>query len=61
MHNELLSSLDNKIQSLIEEVELLRMEVTELRDAKTSLEEQQQQWEGALKGMLDKFEQLNQL
>ncbi|MFB9887109.1 cell division protein ZapB [Balneatrix alpica] len=58
MPNELLANLDRKIQSLIEEVELLRLEVNELRQAKSHLEQERSDWETSVKGLLSKFEQI---
>jgi cell division protein ZapB len=59
MQNELFSQLENKIENLIEEVELLRMEVTELKEAKEGLEAERQTTEDNLKRLLGKFDSLD--
>ena len=55
MHTELFNQLESKISNLIDEVELLRMEVSELREAKQKLEDEQRQAEEGLKRLLDKL------
>ncbi|MBY4675637.1 cell division protein ZapB [Marinobacterium arenosum] len=57
MQNELLEQLESKIGQLLDEVELLRMEVSELREEKASLEQQQTQSVSRLQGLLARFEQ----
>lgn len=59
MQNELFAQLENKIQSMIDEVELLRMEVSELREAKQQLEEEKQAWQTNLQHLLSKFDVLD--
>ena len=59
MQNELFAQLENKIQSMIDEVELLRMEVTELREAKQQLEEEKQAWHTNLQHLLSIFDGLD--
>lgn len=59
MQNELFAQLENKIQSMIDEVELLRMEVSELREAKQQLEEEKQAWQSNLQRLLSKFDGLD--
>ena len=59
MQNELFVELEGKIEGLIEEVELLRLEISELREAKSALEQEQSQTEEQLKRMLGKFDRLN--
>ena len=59
MQNELFSQLENKIENLIEEVELLRMEVAELKEAKEGLEADRQTTEESLKRLLGKFDSLD--
>lgn len=58
MQSELFKELEGKIEGLIEEVELLRLEVSELRENKASLEQEQSQTEDQLKRMLGKFDRL---
>lgn len=59
MQSELFVELEGKIEGLIEEVELLRLEISELREAKSTLEQEQSQTEEQLKRMLGKFDRLN--
>lgn len=56
MQTELFNQLETKIESMIDEVELLRMEITELREAKQQLEEEQQAWQENLQHLLSKFD-----
>lgn len=58
MQSGLFTELESKIEGLIEEVELLRLEVSELRQAKQSLEEEQSQTEQSLQRVLGKFDRL---
>ncbi len=58
MQSELFKELEGKIEGLIEEIELLRLEVSELRQTKTTLEDEQSQTEQQLKRMLGKFDRL---
>jgi len=64
MQNELLEQLETKIGQLLDEVELLRMEVAELKEEKSqlannnaNLEDAQSQSIDRLKGLLARFEQ----
>ena len=59
MQHELFNQVENKIENLIEEVELLRMEVTELREAKESLETEKQGTQENLQRLLKKFDVLD--
>lgn len=58
MQSELFSELERKIEGLIEEVELLRLEASELRQAKQALEAERSQTEQHLQRLLGKFERL---
>ena len=58
MQSGLFTELENKIEGLIEEVELLRLEVSELRQDKQGLEEDRAQTEQGLQRMLGKFDRL---
>ncbi|MBA4502819.1 cell division protein ZapB [Marinobacterium marinum] len=60
MQSGLFTELETKIESLIEEVELLRLEVSELRQAKQGLEEGRSQTEQGLQRLLGKFERLQE-
>ncbi|MCV6588091.1 MAG: cell division protein ZapB [Marinobacterium sp.] len=64
MYNELLEQLEAKISQLLDEMELMRMEITELKEekeellnSKSSLEAEQTQSMDRLKGMLARFDQ----
>ncbi|KAA0874657.1 cell division protein ZapB [Nitrincola tapanii] len=60
MYNELLNQLDSKIESLIEEVETLRLEISELREQKTQLETSAQNQSERLQQLLNKFNRLDE-
>lgn len=60
MQSELFAELEGKIEGLIEEVELLRLEISELRQTKATLEDGQSQTEEQLKRMLGKFDRLQE-
>ncbi len=59
MQNELFNALDGKIEQMLEEMELLRMEVSELREDKARLEAEQQNSEQKLRGLLSRFDALD--
>lgn len=59
MQTELFNQLESKIESMIDEVELLRMEITELREAKQKLEEEQLVWQENLQHLLSKFDSVD--
>ncbi|GAA0791534.1 cell division protein ZapB [Marinobacterium sediminicola] len=60
MQSELFTELESKIEGLIEEVELLRLEVSELRQAKQGLEEERSRTEQNLQRLLGKFDRLKE-
>ncbi len=53
---EMFALLERKIEEMLEEVELLRMEVTELRDAKETLEAEKSESTRRLQSLLARFE-----
>ncbi|UTW10308.1 hypothetical protein [Marinobacterium rhizophilum] len=53
---EMFALLERKIEEMLEEVELLRMEVTELRDAKDTLEAEKSESTRRLQSLLARFE-----
>ncbi|WP_020682833.1 hypothetical protein [Marinobacterium rhizophilum] len=53
---EMFALLERKIEEMLEEVELLRMEVTELRDAKDALETEKSESTRRLQSLLARFE-----
>ncbi|SIS45755.1 cell division protein ZapB [Neptunomonas antarctica] len=59
MQTELFNQLEAKIESMIDEVELLRMEINELREAKQKLEDGQQVWQENLQHLLNKFDSVD--
>ncbi len=60
MQSGLFTELDKKIEGLIEEVELLRLEVSELRESKTTLEAERESTEQSLQRLLGKFDRLRE-
>ena len=60
MYNELLSQLENKIQDAVETIEMYRMEIAELKEKNSELENQHQIWEEKLSLLISKFESVNE-
>lgn len=60
MQSGLFTELEKKIEGLIEEVEMLRLEVSELRQSKASLESERESTEQTLQRLLGKFERLKE-
>ncbi|MET4160865.1 cell division protein ZapB [Marinobacterium sp. MBR-111] len=60
MQSGLFTELEKKIEGLIEEVELLRLEVSELRESKTTLEAEREGTEQSLQRLLGKFDRLRE-
>ncbi|GAB0154128.1 MULTISPECIES: cell division protein ZapB [Marinobacterium] len=60
MQSGLFTELEKKIEGLIEEVELLRLEVSELRESKTTLEAERESTEQSLQRLLGKFDRLRE-
>ena len=60
MYNELLSQLENKIQDAVETIEMYRMEIAELKEKNSELENQHQVWEEKLSSLISKFESVNE-
>ena len=60
MYNDLLSQLENKIQDAVETIEMYRMEIAELKEKNTELENQHQVWEVKLSSLISKFESVNE-
>lgn len=59
MQTDLFSQLEEKVESLIEEVELLRLEISELREVRKTLEAEKSGTDQRLKQLLGKFDRLN--
>ena len=60
MYNDLLSQLENKIQDAVETIEMYRMEIAELKEKNSELENQHQVWEEKLSSLISKFESVNE-
>ena len=60
MYNELLSKLENKIQDAVETIEMYRLEIAELKEKNSELENQHQVWEEKLSSLISKFESVNE-
>jgi len=60
MPNEIFAELEQKLDSLIEEVETLRLEISELREVRDGLRQEQSETEARLKQMLGKFSRLEE-
>ncbi len=58
MPNELFAELETKLVTLIDEVENLRLEISDLRQTRDTLLAEQQQTEQSLQRLLGKFERL---
>lgn len=59
MQTELFNQLEAKIENMIDEVELLRLEIAELKEAKAALEAEQQSNVDNLQRLLGKFSMLD--
>ena len=60
MSEDLLKTLENKVQYAVELVELLKAEIEELTEENTTLREVRSQWEEKLTNLIGKFEQLEE-
>ena len=60
MYNELLNQLEKRIQEAVETIEIYRLEIAELKEKNSELENQHQVWEDKLSSLIQKFETLNQ-
>ncbi|RAU17174.1 hypothetical protein DN062_14815 [Nitrincola tibetensis] len=58
MQSELFNQLEEKIESLIEEVETLRLEISELQGAQATLENERNNTQDRLQALLGKFDRL---
>lgn len=57
MSTELLNRLDQKVTSAVETLELLKMEVEELREENTRLKQEQEEWANRLTAVLSKLDE----
>ena len=60
MSEDLLKTLEDKVQNAVEMVELLKVENAELMAENASLKEDRSQWEEKLTHLIGKFEQLEE-
>ena len=60
MSEDLLKTLENKVQNAVELVELLNAEIAELTEENATLREARSQWEEKLTNLIGKFEQLEE-
>ena len=60
MANDLLKKLEEKINEAIENIELSRMEVSDLKEQNEELENRYADWETRLSTLIEKFEQLEE-
>ena len=58
MQNTLMQELDSKVRNLIEELEVLRVEINELKTANQFLSNERIEWEQDLNKLLGKFDKL---
>ena len=59
MSEDLLQTLENKVQNAVEMVELLKAETAELTEENAILKETHAQWEEKLTNLIGKLEQLD--
>ena len=58
MSNDLLTKLGEKIQNAVETIELLRLEIGELKAENAALLEEKEEWDSKLSSLIDQFESL---
>jgi len=58
MSLDLLNQLEAKVQTTVDALNLLRQEVSELKEENASLKEEKQAWENKLGDLLNKFSSL---
>ena len=58
MSLELLNQLEAKVQTTLDSLEMLRMEMEELKQENTALRNEKQAWEARLGQLLNKFSEL---
>lgn len=58
MSLDLLNQLEAKVQTTVDALNLLRQEVSELKEENASLKEEKQAWENKLGDLLSKFSSL---
>ncbi len=58
MSLELLNQLENKVQTTLDSLEMLRMEMDELQEENSLLKSEKEAWESRLGQLLNKFSEL---
>ena len=58
MSNDLLQTIEKKVQNAVETIELLRMEVNELKTANNTMKAEKTRWEEKLTELISKFESM---
>jgi cell division protein ZapB len=56
MSDDLLAKLDEKVKNAIETIELLKLEVAELREEREQLSNERDQWKQQLLAIVSKFD-----
>lgn len=59
MSIELFNQLEQKVSSAVEALELLKMEVEELREENARLKQEREEWERRLTAVLGKFDEID--
>ncbi|WP_106478981.1 cell division protein ZapB [Phytohalomonas tamaricis] len=60
MSLELFDQLESKVHNAVETIEMMRMELDELRQENEHLKNERQQWESRLNGVLARFKELDE-
>ncbi|WP_251976989.1 cell division protein ZapB [Salinicola avicenniae] len=60
MNGELFAQLEQKIQNAVDSIEMLKMENEELKAENARLQQERQEWEQRLGGLLDKLQSLDE-
>jgi len=58
MSDELLKTLEEKVQNAIEIIELQKVEISDVTEENTSLKQARSEWEQKLTNLIGKFEEL---
>lgn len=59
MSSELFNRLEQKVNSAVEALELLKLEAEELREENTRLKQERQDWEDRLSALLTKLDDVD--
>ena len=58
MSNDLLNKLGEKIQNAVETIEILRVEVEELKERNSGLQAEKEEWDSKLTALIEQFENI---